>query len=248
MARILVLDIDGILIQHSKFFNIFDNFSVSLWLGKKPCLKRFFLRIFEIVEKFLISLEFEHVVNKALVNIINEVRRDDHNFKLFIMTDRSQLGARNIRDVLELLHLTRQDFLQVRGCDFLQSDLEELRESKKLAIYKEEKAYFNSQIASIKYDIIRRNGALSESLCTVANVLLSGVVKPHKDVFRNLISIVEKIDIDSEKILVIDNDQNFLKNAYSLGFSVGGASFVKNPEKPPDILVSILGKALKDRH
>ena len=244
MGRILVLDIDGILIQYnnSKFFKIFGNFSVSLWLGKKPWLKRFFLRIFEIVEKFLISLGFEHVVNKTLVDTINEVRRDDHNLKLFIMTDRSRLGAHNVKKVLDLLCLTERDFIQIRGYDFLQSELEELREFRKMAVFERGRNELEKRMSSVKYDIHLRDEAMKELLDTKANVLLSRSVKPNRDVLEHLADIVRKTNMDSKEVLVIDNDQNFLKNAYSLGFSVGGASFVRDREKPPDILVSILEK------
>ena len=118
MGRILVLDIDGILIQYnnSKFFKIFGNFSVSLWLGEKQWLKKILLRIFEIVEFcFLRLFKRRYQLNSELVFFLNDIKAHNENLCFFIITDRSAFGLKNVWPELSALNLNEGDFIQVRG-------------------------------------------------------------------------------------------------------------------------------------
>jgi len=116
MCRILALDIDGILIQHNKFFSIFENFSVSLWLGEKQWLKKILLRIFEIVEFcFLRLFKRRYQLNSELVFFLNDIKAHNENLCFFIITDRSAFGLKNVWPELSALNLNEGDFIQVRG-------------------------------------------------------------------------------------------------------------------------------------
>ncbi|MEK7553617.1 MAG: hypothetical protein AAB504_02980 [Patescibacteria group bacterium] len=239
--KIIVIDIDGVLIQN-KLARFFGNGN-SLWLGKKPWLKKALFSVVEIVE-FLFGIK--HIPNKELADSLN-VFRADNQVSFFIMTDRSLFGLRNTRDQI-LLDLTASDFIQVRGDNKLQEKWRALKAEKKVAKKNKGRHWIRiiqCEIKKTEKEIIRESMAIKESLKTKANIIFSPVVKPNKDVLSHLIAITKTEDL--RKVLVVDNDQNFLEVAKSYEFDTFPKMYFSKEKEAFDAFGFFLERVLKKR-
>lgn len=105
---IFAIDIDGIIIKN-KLLNIFP--SAAKKVKVNHLIKRCSLRCFEILEFFLIKFGLKYEINEKLVSYLNSAK-DDGNTLIWIITDRSRFGIKN---VLKFFKTLRYDYLQIRG-------------------------------------------------------------------------------------------------------------------------------------
>lgn len=106
--RVFAIDIDGIIIKN-KLLNVFPNTAKKVKVNH--LIKRCALRCFEILEFFLIKFGLKYEINEKLVLYLNSAK-DDGNTLIWIITDRSRFGIKN---VLKFFKTLRYDYLQIRG-------------------------------------------------------------------------------------------------------------------------------------
>lgn len=203
MIRLVALDIDGVLIRNR--LSIFRS-GHSLWLAKRPLLKRTILRIVELIEWLT---KIKHEKNQPLVDFLNEL--NGSGVFVFLITDRSWLGLRNVWQEISGLH--RINCIQIRG----------RRETRK------------------KKDEIKNRLGIAEM-----EILISQSLKPRRDVLYSLAVFAKQKGIRSDEILIIDDDQNFLRVAKTfLGFRTFPEIFINNKEKEAkEIFLYLLARTL----
>lgn len=104
MIKMAVVDVDGVLIN-----NVFLKFlGNGQWL-KNEKLKRLLFSLIELLEKIL---KIRHPANEEIFEILKRMG----SAKIFLLTDRSSTGLKNIRHVIESRGLLKngQDFIQLR--------------------------------------------------------------------------------------------------------------------------------------
>lgn len=208
----IVLDVDGVLINN-KIVKIFNNIELSLWINKKPWLKRLFLRIFEIIEAVFVFCGFQYESNAAFIDFLADMKVSGDS-KFFILTDRSLLGIKNIQKVLKMLNLDEKDIIQIRDYDFLQSDLEILRKMEKTALCICDKQLIRGREQEIWKEKNKRLQLMREKIGLSAKIILSSAVKSNLKALAHLKKIAEFEEI---KILIDDNS-DFLENAAAKPF------------------------------
>jgi hypothetical protein len=210
MYKIIVLDIDGVLI-FNRFSRIFGGMETSSFFRRRPWLKRILLRVFEILESCVMFFGFRHKNNTQLMDFLCDVREHNRDLKFFILTDRSLLGVRNVLGTLKLLRLRKNDVVQISGDsgNLGLADIEDLS----------------------------------------AKIFFCKALKPDKNTLVNLVKITNSKD--SGKVLIINNNREFLRIAASFPFffSTIPASFfhIENDETPQNIFLYFLQKSLRRR-
>ncbi len=241
MFKTIVIDVDGVLIEN-KLARFFGDGN-SLWLGKRPRLKRTLFFAIEIIE-FMLGIR--HNPNKELIDLLNLHRVDKSSVRFFIMTDRSFLGFQNVHDNISLF-LRKGDFIQLRGNDKLQNNLSYLQKMLKAALNNKDMSWaraLRKEIEEINFKIAQEEDKIKKELSTEAKILFSSAMKPHKDVLSHLVAITRADD--PRKVLIIDNDQNFLRMASSFYEFVTFPSLYFNVKdgEAPDVFRYFLQKAL----
>ncbi len=111
MIKIIAPDIDGILL-FPKFPKILEK-SNAPWLSKTfPVFKKSALRAVELAE-FITGIKYK--VNQPLIDFLNDLRAGNGYPHIFLHSDRTAMGVKNVWKELSGLNLGEKDCVQIRG-------------------------------------------------------------------------------------------------------------------------------------
>ena len=112
MIKVIVVDIDGILLKNrGSFLNWCRPRQIKL-LREMPGLKRTTISVGETLEKIL---GIRHEVNAPLIEQLNKIRRDLCCPRIMLFTDRSYVGLKNIWSEISELNLYPGDVIRIFG-------------------------------------------------------------------------------------------------------------------------------------
>lgn len=111
MIRLIVVDIDGILIENRNgFLNRCRPVEMALF-KMMPSLKRKVISISEVLER---GLHIKHSVNNTLINRLSKIR-SNYNPRIMLFTDRGHRGLLNVWEELGGLNLSGMDAIRIWG-------------------------------------------------------------------------------------------------------------------------------------